>query len=536
MKTQLHYYLVAMLLTFGIGMNAQIMDADYFNMATSVTSDWTFTNNASLPGTYAEVSDDIASASSGKSMKVTVLPSFPAGKKQVITSKSNSGGALELVAGVNYKLSMRVYLEGHADSAYYNKISSAMKSAVITDGGSKVGYMNFPSLELSNVRNEWQELSATFVYNATDINDGDVVNSVMVFNLTQATIVGTETGKMYIDDILIEAVPDPVTFSVKDEGALVMEKVNATVLEATSQTGSDGGVVFDLPNGEHTIVFAKNAYDMVYKTITVPVDGVVDVVMPKTATTQTAQIILIAQDATGASLVGAKVVAKDDNDVSVYAKATNVTGKVWISGLDEATFSYQMMGTNTYSGEAAFTARNRNLLVKEGVYNINLAVVNSTTNIDIINATVVLKDNADQVVTLIQDEAEFTYQGTDAAVGTFSYTVNADGFQEKTGSFDLTDMYNIDLRYIKLDPIVTDITNPDAIECTVFPNPSTGVVNIQTEAGADISVISLSGKVMMTVNNCPAYTSLSLDQLDAGLYLIEVQTANGKTVEKLQLK
>jgi len=539
MKKQLHFYLIAIMLTFGFNVGAQVMDADYFNFKTSATSDWSYTNSGVI--TFAEVSEDIATASSGKCMKFEVKHDMTSDdKKQVATSNLNKGGTLTLVEGKTYKLSLRVFLGEGADKAYFSKVSCAMKKS---SGGT--GYMNFPALNVTSSRGVWQELESSFTYAGTDNEVDQEVSSTLVINLNQTTLTGSEDGLMYIDDILIEEViPDEtVTFLIQDTEGNPIESANVTINgetlsspKSTDDVPTTGIVEFNVPQGTYTVAIARNAYDL-----NIIEDFVVSDNMPQEVVTlqagKSAQIIVEAKDATGEVLKGAMVISKDKNGVEVYVKETNNgAGRVWIGGLGEDTYTYELFGTNTLSGTVDFTATNRTVRVQESMYNVNLAVINYDSGIDIKTAIVSLTDGAGNDVSLTQVDAEFYHNGDALTPGTFSYTVNADGFNEATGSFVLADMNNIDLRYIKLEETSTNISNPSDFDHAVYPNPATSVVNVAAPAGSVVSFYSISGNKAKVINTTSELTSISVTDLAKGLYIVEIVSEGSKIIEKIQIQ
>jgi uncharacterized repeat protein (TIGR03803 family) len=60
-------------------------------------------------------------------------------------------------------------------------------------------------------------------------------------------------------------------------------------------------------------------------------------------------------------------------------------------------------------------------------------------------------------------------------------------------------------------------------QMNVYPNPTTGVVNLETEEEiVAVKVFSIHGKLMMT----PTSANFSVESLNSGIYLVVVQTAN----------
>jgi hypothetical protein len=71
-----------------------------------------------------------------------------------------------------------------------------------------------------------------------------------------------------------------------------------------------------------------------------------------------------------------------------------------------------------------------------------------------------------------------------------------------------------------------------AIDFSVYPNPSTGLFNIQSEELINtVEVFDISGKVILTKNS-NGISSLDLNQFKTGFYFVKV---NGASIKKIQL-
>lgn len=72
------------------------------------------------------------------------------------------------------------------------------------------------------------------------------------------------------------------------------------------------------------------------------------------------------------------------------------------------------------------------------------------------------------------------------------------------------------------------------IHFAMYPNPATDIVNINIdEPNATIKVVDITGKVYIEQDKNSDNHSMQIDQLPAGLYFVNVQTAKGTGVQKL---
>ena len=71
-------------------------------------------------------------------------------------------------------------------------------------------------------------------------------------------------------------------------------------------------------------------------------------------------------------------------------------------------------------------------------------------------------------------------------------------------------------------------------EFTVYPNPASGTVFIYTEnISGQVSLMDLNGKILLAKQTEAGKTSLDLDDVPAGVYMVQIQTATGLVSKKL---
>jgi gingipain R len=92
--------------------------------------------------------------------------------------------------------------------------------------------------------------------------------------------------------------------------------------------------------------------------------------------------------------------------------------------------------------------------------------------------------------------------------------------------------------YIEIEVLVHDYTGVDedlASDIALYPNPTSGVVNIKAEAMRQITVVNMMGQVVMTQNLDSDEAVLDLSTFNNGMYLVNVMTENGKFVKVLNV-
>lgn len=70
----------------------------------------------------------------------------------------------------------------------------------------------------------------------------------------------------------------------------------------------------------------------------------------------------------------------------------------------------------------------------------------------------------------------------------------------------------------------------------IYPNPTTGLLNISSESAVDVTVTDMLGKVVFSSTNVSANGQIDLSNLQKGLYVATVSGLQGTVVEKVVLK
>jgi predicted secreted protein len=148
----------------------------------------------------------------------------------------------------------------------------------------------------------------------------------------------------------------------------------------------------------------------------------------------------------------------------------------------------------------------------------------STDNIGVFHY--VLYDGETMIASIAAKETDNTYTFAGLTEGTHTLGVMA---TDQSGNE--SDMVTVDTE------IVISVEDNKLDYFTLYPNPTTGIVNILTNSSAiaTLEVYNMTGKLIMTTDFTKDYR-LDLTDVNSGLYFIYLKTEDGVQVEKLILQ
>jgi len=134
------------------------------------------------------------------------------------------------------------------------------------------------------------------------------------------------------------------------------------------------------------------------------------------------------------------------------------------------------------------------------------------------------------VASLIEIE-NTTTDVTSTTFQTFNCTIPADAKYVCVNycpESDETYLYIDDIEIQANHETSIEVATPD--EITLYPNPTTGIVNIEAEGLKNVVIYDVTGRMMMSVAN---ESTIDISNLEAGVYFFSVETANGSAMKKL---
>ena len=113
--------------------------------------------------------------------------------------------------------------------------------------------------------------------------------------------------------------------------------------------------------------------------------------------------------------------------------------------------------------------------------------------------------------------------------GTYNYTVSKTGYQTYNGSVTISDA-DVDVT-VQLEQAPSQITEQNK-ELKIYPNPTSGNLNIVTVRPSDIYIFSSTGQLVYN-GKCDETLQLDLSDFNKGLYFLKVSNENYTKTTKI---
>jgi hypothetical protein len=83
---------------------------------------------------------------------------------------------------------------------------------------------------------------------------------------------------------------------------------------------------------------------------------------------------------------------------------------------------------------------------------------------------------------------------------------------------------------------VTNVEFLDKEEIGVYPNPSSGIINVMNAKGSTVMVVNVLGEIISTINNASDLESIDLSSFGNGTYVVKVVSDQGILTKKIVLQ
>lgn len=211
---------------------------------------------------------------------------------------------------------------------------------------------------------------------------------------------------------------------------------------------------------------------------------------------------------------------------------TNASGVATID-LYSATFPYTVSaaGYDNATGNVTVAGATQTVDVE-----LNLTAYNVTFNVKESNGTTAIQDAiVDFDGTQLNTNASGTAVFNDYVPGTYNWSVNKAGYIEQTGSTTITDAdKSVNINLIAESNSIIGISNS---EINIYPNPSSGIINIDIQNPDDNTIIKINdvtGRIIYNGKLVNSRNSIDLSNNTKGIYFINFiykgNTINSKII------
>lgn len=136
------------------------------------------------------------------------------------------------------------------------------------------------------------------------------------------------------------------------------------------------------------------------------------------------------------------------------------------------------------------------------------------------------------------NNATIVWEG-DATGAWVSHTISLAAFKGQNVYIGLRHFGVTDMFYLDIDDIgifagagAVNINEVNNANINLYPNPTTGMVNIEAENFMNATVIDMTGRVVMTTEA----TTFDISNLTNGVYMVRINTTNGTATQKIVKK
>lgn len=126
-----------------------------------------------------------------------------------------------------------------------------------------------------------------------------------------------------------------------------------------------------------------------------------------------------------------------------------------------------------------------------------------------------------------ENHYEFFDVFNEQPTGDYTYYIRANFWRDST-----EESCSADTDYFSV--MVTDVEEKEE-GIAIYPNPTSGLLNVNGNGTMHISITNLLGQKVMELN-AEGDTSIDLSRFDSGFYLIRIETENGVSVQKINLR
>ena len=89
-----------------------------------------------------------------------------------------------------------------------------------------------------------------------------------------------------------------------------------------------------------------------------------------------------------------------------------------------------------------------------------------------------------------------------------------------------------EIDYVKVTDVVLAVEENEAVSFDLYPNPANNSINVVAERAAEMQIMDMAGRVVMTVNAVEGVNTINVADLESGVYFVRMNGAVVKFVKR----
>ena len=89
-----------------------------------------------------------------------------------------------------------------------------------------------------------------------------------------------------------------------------------------------------------------------------------------------------------------------------------------------------------------------------------------------------------------------------------------------------------EIDYVKVTDVVLAVEENEAVSFNLYPNPANNSINVVAENAAEMQIMDMAGRMVMTVNAVEGVNTINVADLESGVYFVRMNGAVVKFVKK----
>jgi len=212
---------------------------------------------------------------------------------------------------------------------------------------------------------------------------------------------------------------------------------------------------------------------------------------------------------------GANITMTCDCDSS-YTATTGADGTATLNEVLDGNYTIDVTATGyeAYNDTAVINSDRTFDIQLQPLFTVNITVLDSATQAPLGGANITMSDGTHTYNLTTGSNGQASQ--SDVYYGTYNVSISKPGYHSLDTILEVND--NIDVTYY-LSQIPTEVVSDNY---RIYPNPTSGLLNIHAKADYTVEIINANGQVVYTTNINTGNNSIDISNLPAGVYMMRM--------------